>query len=197
MKSWRIYPGQKIGLLGGSFDPPHEGHAHITRQALKQFGLDAVWWLVSPGNPLKKHWPAPLQERIRVARKVMSHPQVFISDLEERLGTRYTAQTLSAVQLTYPSTRFVWLMGSDNLAQFHLWHNWRVIMHTLPIGVLARPGYGSSARLSRVARSYRYAAVKSSDRRLLARMTAPAWTFVNIPLSSSSSTELRYAGKVT
>ena len=112
--------GQVIGLLGGSFDPAHEGHAHITREALKRFGLDRVWWLLSPGNPLKDHGPAPMAQRKARAQAVMDHPRVEITDIEAQLGTRYTAQTLAALRRRYPGVRFVWLMGADNLAQFHL-----------------------------------------------------------------------------
>ncbi len=146
--------GQTIGLFGGSFDPPHMGHVHVTREALKRFGLDHVWWLVSPGNPLKSRDPAPLAERMQAARAVMQHPRVEISDLEARLGTRATADTLAALQAIYPGVRFVWLMGADSLAQFHLWQDWRRIMDSVPVGVLARPGQRISARTSTVARIY-------------------------------------------
>ena len=108
-----------VGLLGGSFDPAHKGHVQISRAALTQFGLDRVWWLVSPGNPLKRHQPAPLDQRMAAARGIMRHPRIQISDAEARLGTRYTAQTLRHLRRLYPGVRFVWLMGADNLAQFH------------------------------------------------------------------------------
>ena len=104
-------PGMRIGILGGSFDPAHEGHAHITREALRRFGLDRVWWLVSPGNPLKAHGPAPIARRMAEARRVMPDPRVDITDLEARLGTRFTAQTLRRVTALYPGVHFVWLMG--------------------------------------------------------------------------------------
>ena len=129
-----------IGLLGGSFDPAHEGHAHLTREALRRFGLDRVWWLVTPGNPLKRRQPAPMAERMAQARRVIHHPQVVVTDIEARLGTRYTAETLKALQARYPGVRFVWLMGADNLAQLHHWDHWQDIMRRVPIGVLARPG---------------------------------------------------------
>lgn len=135
-------PGQIIGLLGGSFDPAHEGHAHITREAMKRFGLDRAWWLVSPGNPLKAKGPAPLATRMVHARQVMQHPRVTVTDIEARLGTRFTAQTLASLQHRYAGTRFVWLMGADNLAQFHLWQDWMWIMENVPVGVLARPAIG-------------------------------------------------------
>ena len=186
-------PGLSIGLLGGSFDPPHAGHAHITREALRRFGLDRVWWLVSPGNPLKAHGPAPLAERMAAARMVMDHPRVTISDAEAQLGTRYTAQTLRALRARYPGVRFVWLMGADNLAQFHRWKDWRAIMETVPIGVMARPGDRISARMSVAARAYPQARLPARASHLLGRAEAPAWCFVNIPMLPISSTALRAA----
>ena len=194
MNALRMYPGQTIGLLGGSFDPPHLGHLHITREALKQFNLDAVWWLVSPGNPLKKCAPAPLADRVRSARALVSHPNVFVTDIEARLGTRYTAQTLVALKSKYPKIRFVWLMGADNLAQLHCWQTWRTIMETVPIGVLARPGNRISARTSKAALTYRHARIKASNRHLMAHMVAPAWCYVNIPLTAASSSAIRAKG---
>jgi len=140
--------GQAVGLLGGSFDPPHAGHAHITREALKRFGLDQVWWLVSPGNPLKQKGPAPMARRLAAARAVMDHPRVQMTDIETRIGTRYTAATLKRLGALYPGVRFVWLMGADNLAGFHHWDQWQWIMATVPVGVLARPGQRISARTS-------------------------------------------------
>ena len=111
--------GQVIGLLGGSFDPAHHGHVHITKAALTRFGLDKVWWLVSPGNPLKRNGPAPLSQRMQAAQALMRHPRVTVTDIEAWLGTRHTAQTLVALRRHYPGVRFVWLMGADNLAQLH------------------------------------------------------------------------------
>lgn len=184
-------PGTTIGLLGGSFDPAHDGHVHITRAALRRFGLDAVWWLVTPGNPLKDHGPAPLEVRITRAQRVMTHPRVTITGVEALLGTRYTAETIAALQRRYPHARFTWLMGADNLAQFHLWQDWREIMARVPVGVLARPGDRLSARLSPTARIMRAARLPARDARLLPHCTAPTWCFVNIAMSDLSSTELR------
>lgn len=188
-------PGQVIGLLGGSFDPAHAGHAHITREALKRFGLDRVWWLVSPGNPLKKHGPAPLNVRMERARDVMQHPRVDVTDIEAQLGTRYTAQTLRRLRALYPNVRFVWLMGADNLAQFHLWQDWREIMETVPVGVLARPGQRISARMSRAATLYSSYRIAGRYSRALARADAPAWCFVNLPMVDISSSAIRAAGE--
>jgi len=157
-------PGQVIGLLGGSFDPAHSGHLHISREALRRFGLDRVWWLVSPGNPLKRHGPAPLPARMAAARALVA---------------------------IAPGRRFVWLMGADNLAQFHRWQNWRAIMERVPVGVLARPGQRISARLSPAARVYAGARIKGRACHLLGRAEAPAWCFVNVPMTDISSSALR------
>lgn len=183
--------GQVVGLLGGSFDPAHEGHAHITREALKRFELDQVWWLVSPGNPLKDHGPAPLAQRVIYAQGVIDHPRVTVTDIEADLGTRYTARTLSALQRAYPLVKFVWLMGADNLAQFHRWQDWKGIFETVPIGVLARPGDRISARTSKAAQTYRPFKISGKQSGKLAHATAPAWCFVSIPMSNLSSTAIR------
>ncbi|MEO0938332.1 MAG: nicotinate-nucleotide adenylyltransferase [Pseudomonadota bacterium] len=186
-------PGQVVGLLGGSFDPAHEGHAHITRHAMARFGLDRCWWLVSPGNPLKARGPAPLEQRMARARAVMQHPRVHVTDIETRLRTRYTAQTLQALMARYPGTRFVWLMGADNLAQLHRWQDWHWIMETVPVGVLARPGMRISARMSPAARLYARSRISGRASHLLGRATAPAWCFVNLPMLDVSSTQIRAA----
>jgi len=187
--------GQVIGLLGGSFDPPHAGHVHITKAALKRFGLDHVWWLVSPVNPLKKNGPAPLAHRMQAANAMMRHPRVTVTDIEARLGTLYTAQTIAALQRRYPAVRFVWLMGADNLAQFHRWQDWRWIMDTVPIGVIARPGDRISARVSKAATVYRHGRISGRSSHILGRLHAPAWSFVNVPMSDQSSTAIRARGE--
>lgn len=189
--------GQVVGLLGGSFDPAHAGHVHITKAALVRFGLDRVWWLVSPANPLKMHGPAPILDRITRARAVMQHPSVTVTDIEARLGTRHTAQTIAALQDYYQGVRFVWLMGADNLMQFHRWQDWREIMARVPVGVLARPGDRISARMSRAARIYREERLIGRAAGLLGHMDAPAWAFANLPMSQLSSTAIRETGKWT
>ncbi|MEP2642317.1 nicotinate-nucleotide adenylyltransferase [Roseobacter sp.] len=186
--------GEVIGLLGGSFDPAHVGHAHITREALKRFGLTRVWWLVSPGNPLKSHGPAPLGARLAQARWVIDHPRVNITDIEAKLGTRYTAQTLVRLRAYYPGVRFVWLMGADNLAQLHHWRNWRQIMRSVPVGVLARPGDRMAARTSPAARLFAPSRLAGRASQLLGHAQAPAWCFVNVPMVAQSSTAIRATG---
>ncbi|WP_171101103.1 MULTISPECIES: nicotinate-nucleotide adenylyltransferase [unclassified Ruegeria] len=187
-------PGQVIGLFGGSFDPPHRGHVHVTLEAMKAFGLDRVWWLVSPGNPLKQRGPAPLSQRLRAAKEVMQHPDVEVTDIEALTGTRATADTLAALRKLYPQVKFVWLMGADNLAQFHKWKDWRLIMDSVPVGVVARPGDRISARMSPAARVYAKYRVDGQARHLLGRAEAPAWCFVNVPMINLSSTDLRNRG---
>ncbi|AOZ53943.1 nicotinic acid mononucleotide adenylyltransferase [Ketogulonicigenium vulgare] len=180
--------------MGGSFDPPHLGHVAITRQALARFGLDRVWWLVSPGNPLKSNGPAGMVRRLDAARAMMRDPRVSITDIEARLRTRYTADTIAALQRLRPDLHFVWLMGSDNLAQFHRWQSWRKIMDSVPIGVLARPGTGLSAQLAPAARAYRWARLRESEGPRLGLAPAPAWAFAHIPLNAMSSSAIRAKG---
>ncbi|WP_208353327.1 nicotinate-nucleotide adenylyltransferase [Pseudaestuariivita rosea] len=186
--------GQTIGLLGGSFDPPHAGHVHITHEAMKRFDLDGVWWLVSPGNPLKAHGPAHIDARLQAARGLLTHPNATVTDIEARIGTRYTAATLQKLQQLYQGVRFVWLMGADNLAQFHRWDNWQWIMQNVPIGVIARPGDRISARTSKAARIYRRYRIKGRQAPMLAQASAPAWCFVNVPLMHVSSSAIRNRG---
>ena len=183
-----------VGLLGGSFDPAHEGHVHITREAIRRIGLDRVWWLVSPGNPLKARQPAPMAVRMARARAVLEgDPRVVVSDLEARLGTRATVDTLRRLQAIYPGVRFVWIMGADNLVQFHRWRSWREIMARVPVAVMARPGAGLAARLSVTARAFRGAEVTRAE--VLAAHGKPAWSFINLPLNGMSSSAIRARGE--
>jgi nicotinate-nucleotide adenylyltransferase len=184
--------GMVIGLLGGSFDPAHEGHVHISREALKRMGLDRVWWLITPGNPLKARQPAPLADRLAQARRVMRDPRVKITALEAALGTRATADTIDALRALYPGVTFVWLMGADNLVQFHRWGRWRDILRCVAVGVLARPGSGVQARLSVAARAFRVHQVDRGE--TLRGRRAPVWAFVNLPMNDTSSTEIRARG---
>lgn len=183
--------GQRVGLLGGSFDPPHEGHVNITEQALRRFDLDRVWWLVSPGNPLKQDGPAPLADRVAMARRLMPDPRVVVTGIEARLQTRMTADTIAALQRRYPQVRFVWLMGSDNLVQFDQWDRWREIAARVPLGVLARPGSRLAARLSPAAQAMAQWRLPESAAHGLALANPPAWVLVNVPMSNLSSTAIR------
>lgn len=187
-------PGMRIGLLGGSFDPPHEGHVHISKWALKAFRLDRVWWLVSPGNPLKVDAPADMARRIAAADALIRHPRISATDLEERIGTRYTAETLAAVQQRYPRVNFVWLMGADNLRSFHRWQQWDEIMQRVPVGVLARPGEQVRAGLSPAARRFARWRLPQSEAGALAGAQTPCWTLLSGRMLELSSSELRARG---
>jgi nicotinate-nucleotide adenylyltransferase len=134
-----VADGLTIGLLGGTFDPAHAGHLHVSLTALKRVPLDYVWWLVSPGNPLKGA-PSPLASRLKAARDMARHPRIAVTDIEQALGTRYTIDTVKALQRRFPLVHFVWLIGSDNLRDFHRWRNWREIARRLPLVVVERPG---------------------------------------------------------
>ena len=184
-------PGLRVGLFGGSFDPAHAGHVMVAQQALRRFRLDRVWWLVSPGNPLKPQPPATLPDRIAGARALLDDPRMVVTGLEDALGTRLTVDTIAQLQLLYPGVRFVWLMGGDNLVQFHRWDRWREIAARVPIGVLARPGARLAARLSVTARTLAHARLPDAQVAGLADATPPAWAMVDIPMSDASSTALR------
>jgi nicotinate-nucleotide adenylyltransferase len=138
----------RIGILGGSFNPAHSGHRAISLAAITALGLDEVWWLVSPGNPLKETSGdmAPFAARFASARAMARHAPIRASAIELKLGTRYTVDTVRALTRLYPNKRFIWLMGADNLAQFHQWRDWRRIALEVPIAVVARPGYDGAAR---------------------------------------------------
>lgn len=141
------YPGMRIGLFGGSFDPAHEGHAHVAETALKRLRLDRVWWLVSPQNPLKPK-SGPFAARARSARTHARGPRMVVTDLEQRLGCAFTYQTIRALKRRYPGVAFTLVMGADNLANFRAWRNWREVAEALPVAVVSRPGVPPSARLS-------------------------------------------------
>jgi len=176
--------------MGGSFDPPHSGHAHVIDTARRAAGLDRVWVLVSPGNPLKKTQTA-LVERLASARRRLGSRTTIVSDLESRLGTRYTVHTLRRLKRLAPNARFVWIMGADNLRDFHRWKSWREIASLVPIIVIARPGANPKAGLSRFAQQFGRFRLPQSAARTLARAKPPCWVYISAPLDPVSSTELR------
>ena len=188
-------PGMVIGLLGGSFDPPHAGHVHITTMALRKMPLDRVWWLVTPGNPLKARGPAALSRRMAACKAIMRHPRVDVTDIEARLGARYTADTLTKLRRRFPAVRFVWLMGADNLAGFHRWDRWQDIMRSTPIAVLTRPGAQLRAGLSPAARRFAAARIPPERAAALAWRAAPCWTMIPGAMSPLSSTKIRASGE--
>ena len=178
--------------MGGSFNPAHDGHRHLSLEALKRLGLDAVWWLVTPQNPLKPSaGMAPLSERLAAARRVAAHPRIRVADLESRLGTHYTADTLAALVRRFGRTRFVWLMGADNLVQLPAWRDWTRIFHLAPIAIFDRPTYSLEA-LSGIAAS-RFARYRMTERQAgrLADCRPPVWVFCHSRLHWASATKLR------
>lgn len=185
-------PGMVVGLFGGSFNPPHAGHALVAEIALRRLNLDRLWWMVTPGNPLKSRGElAPLAERIALSERLIHDPAVQVTAFEKSLGTGYTAKTLAFVKARNPHVRFIWVMGADNLKSFHRWQNWRRIAETFPIAVIDRPGSTLSYLSSKMARTYDYARVDEEDAGILWKRRAPAWTFIHGPRSTLSSTALR------
>lgn len=188
-----VAPGLGIGLLGGSFNPAHEGHRHISAVALKRLGLDYIWWLVSPQNPLKPEaGMAPLARRLEAARRCASHPRIVAMDIERQLGTRYTVDTVSALQRRFPQVHFIWVMGSDALEQFHLWRNWQEIAARLPIAVVTRPGSVLAALRSPAAR--RLAPFRTDVSAHFAQIRPPALIVLDGKRNPQSATAIRAAG---
>lgn len=188
-------PGMRIGLLGGSFNPPHRGHALVTRIALMRLGLDRVWWLVTPGNPLKSQAElAALHERVEAARRLIESPRVAVTDIEAQIGARYTYDTLAWLTQRAPRVRFVWIMGADNLSEFHLWRHWRKIADLAPIAIVDRPGSTLQAMSSRAAAALNPWRVPEANAAHFADLEPPAFLFLHGPRSELSSTVLRESG---
>jgi nicotinate-nucleotide adenylyltransferase len=188
-------PGMRIGLLGGSFNPPHEGHALVTRMALTRLCLDRVWWLVTPGNPLKSQGDlAAVQARVEAARRLVAGPRVSVTDIEAHIGSRYTYDTLAWLTRRAATVRFVWIMGADNLRQFHLWRHWREIADLVPIAVVDRPGSTLKAMSSRAAIALGPWRVPEAEAERFADLRPPAFLFLHGPRSDLSSTLLRRSG---
>ncbi len=186
------WTGKKVGLLGGSFNPAHGAHMDISLAALRRLELDAVWWLVSPQNPLKaRDGMASLSDRMASAQAVADDARIYVTDLEKDLGTRYTAETLNRILTLLPDTGFVWLMGADNLAQFPKWRDWKKIAATVAFAVFDRPGYSSAVAESEAAQHFRDDQIPSADAAKLAHMKTPAWTFIRDTQNPLSSTEIR------
>jgi nicotinate-nucleotide adenylyltransferase len=183
---------RRIGLLGGSFNPAHAGHRHVSLEALKRLDLDAVWWLVSPQNPLKgKRGMASFARRMAAAAALARHPRIAVLDLEARLGTRYTVDTLAALRRRFPHVQFVWLMGADILSQLQRWKRWPEMFDRVPVAVFARPSYCQRALAAAAVQRFRHARVAPGAARRLAAMAPPAWTFLPVRLDPSSATAIR------
>ena len=188
-----IAPGLRVGLLGGSFNPPHEGHIHASEMALKQLHLDRVWWLVSPQNPLKPvAGMARFDSRLESARRLARNPRIIVTGIEAGLGTRYTIDTLGALKRRFQQIRFVWIMGSDNLVQLPRWRRWQEIFACVPVAVVTRPGTALQARCSKAANMF-HEAYRLPNRRFSVT-TPPAWTILEGKRNFTSATRLRGSG---
>lgn len=197
---YRVMPhverGMVVGLFGGSFNPPHQGHVLVAEIALRRLGLDQLWWMVTPGNPLKSRRElAPLPERLALCEDMAADPRIKVTAFEQALGTSYTARTLDFIRSRNPHAHFIWIMGADNLAGFHHWQRWRKIATTFPIAVIDRPGSTLSYLSSKMARTFDYARIDEDDAGVLWRKPAPAWTFIHGPRSTLSSSALRAAAE--
>jgi nicotinate-nucleotide adenylyltransferase len=185
-------PGQRVGLMGGTFNPPHEGHALCATIALRALELDQLWWMVTPGNPLKGGAGlAPLPERIAASRALVRDPAIKVTGFEAALGSPYTYATVRYLTRHMPRVRFVWVMGADNLATFHRWAHWREIARLVPIAVVDRPGWHLPALSSPAARALARRRLPESAAPLLVDRKPPAWVFLKSRLSDASSTALR------
>lgn len=184
---------RKIGLLGGSFNPAHDGHVHISRLALDRLGLDELWWLVSPQNPLKsERGMANMAERLRTAKRVAgTENRIVVTDIESQMKTRFTVDTLAALQGEYPDCAFVWIIGADNLRQIHKWKGWRDIFRRVPIAVFPRAPYSLRALRGRAAKRFEDARIPAAQASRIARMKPPAWVFLRAPLHGQSATRIR------
>lgn len=191
-----VEKGMTVGLFGGSFNPPHPGHVLVSEIALRRLQLDQLWWMVTPGNPLKDHSElARLEERVKQSRAIAPDPRIKVTAFEAAHGLHYTARTLDFVRLRNPGVRFVWIMGADNLKGFHRWQNWRGIAETFPIAVIDRPGSTLSYLSAPMAKVYARARIDEDHAAKLAFLDAPAWTFIHGPRSSLSSSAIRKALK--
>jgi nicotinate-nucleotide adenylyltransferase len=183
----------RIGLLGGSFNPAHHGHRHISIEAARALGLDEVWWLVSPGNPLKEGRKdmAPFEARFASAERMARRAPIRVSAIEQRHGTRYTIDTVRLLKARHPEYRFIWLLGSDSLPNFHKWRDWRRLAREVPIAVIRRPGYDSAAHAARAMGWLRRFVHPSSQARNWTDWSAPAILFLRLPPDTTSATAIR------
>ena len=190
-----VSPGMRIGLFGGSFNPPHAGHRAASLLALKRLGLDHIWWLVTPGNPLKDthELKLALQKRVEICAEIAAHPAIDVTAIEAVLHTRFTRDTVAKLQARFPQVRFVLVIGADNLANFHRWKNWRALARAIPIAVVDRPPHELSALSGPAARALARARIDESDAPMLPLLRPPAWVFLHGLKSELSSTALRAA----
>ena len=189
-------PGMRIGLYGGSFNPPHAGHRLVSKTALTRLDLDCIWWIVTPGNPLKDTSElTSMEERMKQCRRIASDPRVHVTGFEEQLGSPFTQHTLKYIVHRCPDVSFAWIMGSDNLMSFHHWQKWQDIVHLMPVAVIDRPSTTLKAPSSRMAHMFRKNRLPSSSASSLLLHKAPCWVYLYGPRSPLSSSVLRQSNK--
>ncbi|MGU3576921.1 nicotinate-nucleotide adenylyltransferase [Brucellaceae bacterium C25G] len=187
-----VEKGMSVGLFGGSFNPPHAGHVLVAETALRRLKLDQLWWMVTPGSPLKNLSElAPLKDRLTASRQLANDPRIKVTAFEAAYNVRYTADTLAIIQKANPNVRFIWIMGADNLAQFHRWDRWRQIADHIPIAVIDRPNASLTPLTSRMAKTYARYRLNERNAAMLAKHQAPAWVFLHGARSKLSSSALR------
>ncbi len=187
-----LKPGMRVGLYGGSFNPVHEGHLHVARTAITRLALDRVIWLVSPQNPLKSSKEtAPLQTRLAEVRAAIGDSRMIVSDIETRLGSQYTIDTLRLLKARYPGVHFVWIMGADSLKDVHRWRGWTQLMREVPVAVVSRPWASLKARMSPAAKRFAHYRHPAREAPLLATLKTPAWVYLRGPFNFASSTAMR------
>ena len=192
LRNGTCFAGLKIGLLGGSFNPAHDGHREMSLYALKHLGLDQVWWLVSPQNPLKNNADmAAFERRVVYAQHVATHPRLIVTTIESDLGTRYTADTLRKLKRRFPRARFVWLMGADNLQQIPRWKDWQDIFSLVSVAVFRRPSYPAGRTLGQAAIRFGCAWRKPTTGKTLTQGSLPAWIILDNKLNYTSATQIR------
>ncbi len=186
----KVDNNKTIGLVGGSFDPPHEGHMHIATWALSTLPIDKLWWVVSRRNPLKKHSPSDFKKRFDDTKEVVNHSDMLVTDIEIKFDVNFTVDLNKRLKIEYPTVNFIWVMGADGLKQFHKWKDWETIFEMVPIAIFARPGYNEFSKTV-AAIKYKDSFLSSDNAIQLPYHKAPAWAFFNIPMKNISSTEIR------
>ncbi|MAK63468.1 MAG: nicotinic acid mononucleotide adenylyltransferase [Maricaulis sp.] len=193
LRTEALAPGMRVGLLGGTFDPPHAGHLHAARTAMRRLQLDRVWWLVSPQNPLKSRQASDLTHRMAMVADLARDPGMVVSDIEARIGTTKTIDLLHHLRSRKPGVKFVWLMGADNLSSIHRWAHWQGVFASCPVAVIARPTDAVRARLSPAARYFAGSRIPESAAATLADQGTPAWTYLTARLHPHASSDIRRA----
>ena len=187
-----VTDNQKIGILGGSFNPAHDGHIEISNYAIKKFDLDFIWWVISPKNPLKKYDRLyDFNERLSKASNIVQTNKIIVTEIEKKIGSQYTIGTINYATRKYPKSKFIWIMGADNAMDFHLWKEWERILNMVPIAIIDRPKASLDVTSSLFATKYRKYRIDEADARIIFNLKKPRWIYLHNKLNESSSSEIR------